>query len=75
MQEKFRGIHTRFLFHYNVSISQTYEEVKYKLIEQHTHLPNPATYALEFKESFPLPETMLPVAKRSLVRFISNNTR
>ena len=71
IQERFRGIHTRFLFDYNVSITDNYEQVKYRLIEQHKHLPNPATYAVEFKESFPLPETMLPIAKRSLVRFIS----
>jgi hypothetical protein len=71
IQEKFRGIHTRFLFNYNISVSQSYEHVKYRLIEQHSELPNPATYAVEFKASYPLPETMLPVAKRSLIRFIS----
>lgn len=71
IQERFRGIQTRFLFNYNFSITSNYEQVKYKLIEEHRQLPNPATYAVEFKESFPLPETMLPVAKRSLVRFIS----
>lgn len=70
-KEKFRGIHARFLFHYDISVSQTYERVKYQLIEENSALPNPATYAVEFKESFPLPETMLPVAKRSLVRCIS----
>ena len=71
VQERFRGINTRFLFNYNISVTATYEQIKYKLIEQHKQLPNPATYAIEFKESFPLPETMLPIAKRSLVRFIS----
>lgn len=70
VQEKFRGIHTRFLFHYNTTITDTYEKVKYQLLEQHSDLPNPATYVVEFKQSFPLPETMLPVAKRSLVKYI-----
>ncbi|MBP6732155.1 MAG: hypothetical protein KA149_08850 [Chitinophagales bacterium] len=70
LQEKFRGIHTQLLFTYNISISDTYESVKYRLIETQPQLPNPAAYAVEFKYSFPLPETMLPVAKRSLVRFI-----
>src|SRR6202008_4700916 len=51
LQEKFRGIHTRFLFHYNTSVSDSYESVKYKLIEEHRSLPNPATYAIEFKYS------------------------
>lgn len=72
LQEKFRGIHTQFLFNYTTSVSTTYEHIKYKLIEENKHLPTPATYAVEFKNSFPLPETMLPVAKRSLVRFIAN---
>jgi hypothetical protein len=71
IQERFRGIQTRFLFDYNISVTASYEQIKYKLIEQHRQLPNHATYAIEFKQSFPLPETMLPIAKRSLVRFIS----
>ncbi|MFN8285546.1 MAG: hypothetical protein U0V74_02275 [Chitinophagales bacterium] len=71
LQEKFRGIQTRFLFDYGISLSHSYESVKYKLIEQRAELPNPAVYAIEFKQSYPLPETMLPVAKRSLVRVIS----
>jgi hypothetical protein len=71
MQEKFRGINVKFLYNYTTSISNTYEKIKYQLIEEHAHLPHPATYAVEFKESFPLSETMLPIAKRSLVRYIS----
>lgn len=75
MDEKFRGLHTQHLFDYSISVSQSYERVKYQLIEQRTGLPNPATYAVEFKHSFPLPETMLPVAKRSLVRYISGSAK
>ncbi len=71
VQEKFRGINTRFLFSYTTGITQNYESVKYQLIEQNAQLPNPATYAVEFRQSFPLPETMLPIARRSLVRYIS----
>ncbi len=71
VQEKFRGINVKFLYTYSTNISNTYESIKYQLIEKNIHLPNPATYAVEFKESFPLPETMLPIAKRSLVRYIS----
>lgn len=71
MEEKFRGLHTKFLYSYDISISNSYESMKHQLIAQHQQLPNPATYAVEFRQSFPLPETMLPVAKRSLVRYIS----
>ncbi|HWB62868.1 MAG TPA: hypothetical protein VG603_05100 [Chitinophagales bacterium] len=71
LAEKFRAMHTKFLFNYATGISNSYESIKYRLIEQNQQFPNPATYAIEFKLSYPLPETMLPVAKRSLVRFIS----
>lgn len=70
VNEKFRGVHTRFLFSYKLSLTKTYEEVKSAIIRQEGLLAAPATYAVEFKESFPLPETMLPVAKRMLVRYI-----
>lgn len=69
--ENYRGINTRFLFEFRISASKNYEQAKYELIEINKNLPNPATYAVEFKSSFPLPETMLPVAKRSLIRHIS----
>jgi hypothetical protein len=71
MMEKYRGISTQFLFDYHISVSKPYEQIKVQLIKQHGNMPNPATYAVEFKRSFPLPETMLPVAKRSLVRYIA----
>lgn len=69
--EKFRGINAEYLFTYNTSLSRTYESVKYDLLEKNSSLQNTAAYAVEFKKSFPLPETMLPVAKRSLVKYIS----
>lgn len=69
--EKFRGIHTKFLFAYHTSVTATYENIKCQLMQKHKELPNPATYALEFKYSYPLPETMLPVAKRKLIRLIA----
>jgi hypothetical protein len=67
--EKFRGIHTTLVNQYEMSITNTYQNIKYELIKQ-TH-QMPAIYALEFKASYPLTETMLPVAKRMLVRYIT----
>jgi hypothetical protein len=34
-------------------------------------MPNPAVYSIETELKFPVDETLLPVAKRSLVRYIS----
>ncbi len=70
-KEQYRGIKTLHLADYKISITRNYESIRYELIKTRKELPNPATYALEFKMSYPLPETMLPVAKRTLVREIS----
>ena len=67
--EKLRGIHTTLINQYEMTISNTYQNIKYELIKDSRQMP--AMYALEFKESFPLTETMLPVAKRMLVRYVT----
>jgi hypothetical protein len=50
----------------------TYENIKYDLIRSRSELPNPAVYSIETELSFPVEETILPIAKRSLVKFISH---
>jgi hypothetical protein len=49
----------------------TYENIKYELIKNRGSLPNPAVYSIETELNFPVEETLLPIAKRSLVKFIS----
>ena len=67
--EKFRGIQTTLVSQYEMSITNTYQNIKYELLKDTKQMP--AIYALEFKETFPLTETMLPVAKRMLVRYVT----
>ena len=67
-KEPYRGIKTTHLADYRVSISHHYETIRYELLAQRKELHNAATYVVEFKQSFPLPETMLPIAKKTLVR-------
>jgi hypothetical protein len=69
--EKYRSIRTLFIDDWAISFSTTYEHIKAELIRKHKHLPNPAVYAIETALCFPVDETLLPVAKRSLVKFIS----
>ncbi len=69
--EKYRGIKTHFVDNWQRSFSSTYEHIKSALIRMKPELPNPAVYALETSLSFPVQETLLPVAKRSLVKFIT----
>lgn len=70
--EKYRGIKTTFIQTSTLSIVHTYESIKAELIRSFSALPNPAVYAIETDISWPYEETLLPVARRSLVRYISN---
>lgn len=69
--EKYRSMSTEFLMNEIRGLSKTYENIKVGLTKQFTELPNPATYLAMSKLKFPLNETVLPVAKRMLVREIS----
>jgi hypothetical protein len=71
--EKYRSIKTVFVDHWHRSISSTYEHIKSELIRQRRELPNPAVYSIEVELKFPVDETLLPIAKRSLVKFITSS--
>ena len=71
--EKYRSIRTAFIDHRQRSISSTYEHIKSELIRHRRDLPNPAVYSIETELSFPVDETLLPIAKRSLVKFLTAN--
>ncbi len=70
--EKYRSIKTAYVDMWYRSIATTYEHIKYELIRKRSELPNPAVYAVETSLKFPLEETLLPIAKRCLVKFISS---
>jgi hypothetical protein len=53
------------------SISTTYEQVRLMLVHKNKDLVNPATYLINSRHTFPLEETMLPIAKRLLVRHVN----
>ncbi len=69
--ERYRSIKTRFIDNWVRSFSNTYENIKSELIRNLRDLPNPAVYSIETDLNFPVEETLLPVAKRRLVRYIS----
>ncbi len=69
--EVFRGIHTRHITSIKKSFSNTFERMKLQLIKQFSDLPNPATYAVISKVKFALDQTLMPVAKRMLVKQLS----
>lgn len=69
--EKYRAIRTEYVNEWERNMVNTYENIKAELLRHKKDMPNPAVYSIETELSFPIPETLLPVAKRSLVRYIS----
>ncbi|WP_428327510.1 hypothetical protein [Mucilaginibacter sp.] len=70
--DRYRGININFIETYEQSITKTPESVKLELIRRNKYMPNPAVYYVHSDINFPLEQTLLPVAKRSLVKYISS---
>jgi hypothetical protein len=69
--EKYRSIKTEFLAGWERNFVNTYESIKSELIWNRTVLPNPAVYGIETELRFPIEETLLPIAKRRLVKYLA----
>lgn len=62
-----RMVQLRFVEAVSKNLVNTFENIKLDLIRRHRELPNPATYMLESKRSYPVQETLLPIARQLLV--------
>ncbi len=69
--ENFRGIHTSYITSFAHSWVNTYENMKLQLIKEIPQLPIPAVFAISSEKQYPLDESFIPIAKRTLVRYIS----
>lgn len=68
--ERLHGIHTQPITQFSYTLSTTYESMKHALIRARPELPNPATFAVESELAAPLDATVLPIAKRRLLRAV-----
>jgi len=68
--EKYRSIKTEYVAEWQYNFVNTYENIKAELIRGKKDLPNPAVYGIETDLSFPIDETLLPIAKRRLVKYL-----
>lgn len=68
--EKYRSIKTEFIAGWERNFVNTYESIKGELLKHRADLPNPAVYSIETELSFPIDETLLPIAKRRLVKYL-----
>jgi hypothetical protein len=70
-EENYRGLNTRFVKKISKSIGNTFESIKVQLIQNNRSLPNPGTYLITSSIGYPFEETLFPIAKRKLMRYIA----
>lgn len=69
--QSMRSIQTYHVMSAERNFVNTYESIKRNLLKKFTELPNPSTYLVSSKMKFPFQQTLMPVAKRLLVKEIA----
>ena len=71
LHSRYKGIKLAYIDSREKTLANTYEQIKIDIIRSIRTLPNPAVYKVELPLSVPFNETLLPIAKRVLVKYIS----
>jgi len=69
--DRFRSLKTHFVNEWRRNFVNTYESIKLELLKAQKNMTLPAVYSIETNLAFPVDATLLPVAKRCLVRHLS----
>jgi hypothetical protein len=69
--EPMRGLKTEFLETSAYGLANTYENIKMNLVKKYNDLPNPAAFLVLSRLQFPFQPTLVPVAKRLLIKYLS----
>lgn len=69
--DRFRSLRSQFIDEWTRSFVNTYESIKLELLKTRKTATLPSVYAIETNLRFPVESTLLPVAKRYLVRHLS----
>ena len=72
--DRFRSLRSHFIAEWKKNFVNTYENIKLELLKSRKNLSLPAVYTIETQLNYPIDATLLPVAKRCLVRHLSNLT-
>ena len=70
--DRFRSLKSHFVNEWTRNFVNTYESIKLELLKARKSMTLPAVYSIETNLAFPVDATLLPVAKRCLVRHLSN---
>ena len=68
---RYKGVKMEYMDSWEKNIANTYENIKRDIVKTIRTLPNPAVFSVESQLSVPLHETLLPIAKRMLVRHLA----
>ena len=68
--ERYRAIGVQYVNSFEKTLRNTYENIKSDLLRYNKNLPNPATYVIESALTLPFEDTLLPLAKRTLVKYL-----
>ena len=63
-------MYTQYLTSYRRSFVNTSENIKIDMIRHRRKLPNPATFSVETSYDYPLDETVIPIAKRMILKYV-----
>ncbi|PZR33972.1 MAG: hypothetical protein DI538_17330 [Azospira oryzae] len=66
-----RTLNTEYVMTTERSLANSYENIKLQLIKQNALLPNPSVYLITSRMNFPYTSTLMPIAKRLLIKHIS----
>jgi hypothetical protein len=66
-----RGLHMTYVRTTQRTLANSYENIKLDLIREFSGLPNPGAYVIISKLKFPYAQTLVPIAKRLLIKHIS----
>jgi hypothetical protein len=69
--EKYRSLHTHYVEQWKRTVSNSPQNIKVELLRLKKDFPNPAVYNIETELAYPLEETLLPIAKRCFVKYLS----
>ncbi len=69
--QTYHSLRTKYINAWALNLTTTYESIKAELVRSRPERENPAMYAIESRRSYPVEETLLPVAKRIFVQYIN----
>ena len=70
-KRRFHGLATKKVEEFNLSLATSLATIKVALLKKYKDLPTPATYVVHCSMKFPENQTIMPIAKRLLLKEVA----